>query len=87
MIHEWPGGDARDSKVPTRLVYNLDTRRQKESTLFSWGFQCNEGDRNDPTKALRDWFKPLLESEHLNQKNQALAEAGHPTQSQADVTR
>ena len=88
VIDEWPGQGLRaEGKVPTRLVYNLDSRRGKEATISSWGFQCNERERNDPTKTLRDWFKPLLESEHLNQMNQTLAEAGHPTRSRADVTR
>lgn len=88
MVDNWPGKRRKDEiKTPTRLVYNFDSRRKKETTVSSWGFQCNERDRNDPTKTLRDWFKPLLESKHLNQKNQTLAEAGYPTQSEADVTR
>lgn len=88
VIQRWPGRSHRDeSKVPTKLVYNLDSRREKDTTLSSWGFQCNETERNDPTKKLRDWFKLLLQNENLNQKNQALLEEGHPTQSEADVTR
>lgn len=88
MIQRWPGRSHRDeSKVPTRLVYNLDSRREKETTLSSWGFQCNETERDDPSKKLREWFKLLLQSEHLIQKNQTLAEAGYPTQSETDVTR
>lgn len=88
VIQRWPGRSHRDeSKVLTRLVYNLDGRKEKEATVSLWGFQCNETERKDLTKKLRDWFKLLLESEYLIQKNQALAEAGHPTQSEADVTR
>lgn len=88
VIQRWPGRSHRDeSKVPTRLVYNLDSNSKKEATLSSWGFQCNDAERNDPRKKLRDWFKLLLQSEHLIQKNQTLAEEGHPTQSEADVTR
>lgn len=88
VIQRWPGRSHRyEGKVPTKLVYNLDSSRKEDATLSSWGFQCNDTEINDPTKKLRDWFKLLLENENLIQKNQTLAEAGHPIQSEADVTR
>ncbi|MCJ1345924.1 hypothetical protein MMC31_004134 [Peltigera leucophlebia] len=88
VIQRWSGRSHRDeSKVPTKLVYNLDSSGEKDATLSSWGFECNDTERNDPTKKLRDWFKLLLENENLNQKNKTLAEEGYPTQSSADVTR
>lgn len=88
VIQRWPGRGHRDeNKVPTSLVYNLDSRTEKETTVSSWGFQCNETESNDPTKISRDWFKILLESQNLVKKNQELAAAGYPTQSEADVTR
>ena len=36
VIYDWPTGRGKmESKVPTRLVYNLDSRTKKEATLFS----------------------------------------------------
>lgn len=88
VIQNWPGRSHRDeNKVPTSLVYNLDSLRETETTVSSWGFQCNETESNDPTKILRHLFKTLLETQNLVKKNQELVLADNPTYSEADVTR
>lgn len=76
-----------ESKVPTRLVYNIDSSSKEETTLSSWGFLCSESERNDPNKQFRDWFKLQLQSEVLRQKNQELADEDLPTTTEADVKR
>ncbi|KAH8898753.1 hypothetical protein GQ53DRAFT_710631 [Thozetella sp. PMI_491] len=60
ILQNWPGCSTRnEQKVPTCLVYNQD----KDRTLSSWGFLCEEDD--GPGKQRFEFFKIFLDSKTL----------------------
>jgi hypothetical protein len=59
-IDDWPGlGDAHESKVPTKIVYNA------RNMVSKWGFMCDD-EEDDETEEVFECFKIYLDKESID---------------------
>ncbi|KAI1811330.1 hypothetical protein GGS20DRAFT_563476 [Poronia punctata] len=63
ILHNWPGVSSRnEQKVQTCLVYN------KDQSLSSWGYLCDDDDDDSPDKSRREFFKAFLDRQTFEAK-------------------